>query len=104
MPLQSQILIEPTLSAVTTTKFVAITQDMTPATLFVTNLSGAEEVDVVITPDNGTTTQVIIQEGVTVVLTASDNTKSINSPMHIGVTKDATVIVSGVFLSYHIKV
>lgn len=106
MPLQSQTLIEETTSVVASVvgTGVAITQDMTPATLFVTNLAGVEEVDIFISQDAGLTFQASAQDGSLVTMSLLNNTLSINSPMRIGVTKDATVSASGVFLFYHIKV
>lgn len=96
----AQTLIEPTTDVVVTIAFVDVTQAMVPATLIATNLVSAEEAQVLVTTDDGATSQAVTQEGVTVVLTATDAVKSVNSPMKIGVTKDATVSASGVFLSY----
>lgn len=98
-----QTLIEPTTDVTTLVKFVNITQEMVPATLLATNLAGAEEVQVLISSDDGATSQAVQQEGTTVVLALTDSVKSINSPMMVGVTKDATLGLCGVFISYHIK-
>lgn len=100
----SQTLIEETTSAVTTPAFVKVTQDMVPATLIASGLATTEEAQVLVSVDDGVTNQEVLQEGTTVVLTATDTVKSINSPMMVGVTKDATVAAGGVFLSYHLKV
>lgn len=95
-----QTLIEPTTSAVSTVAFVDVTQAMVPATIIATGLVSAEEAQVLVSIDDGETSQAAQQEGTTVVLSATDTVKSINSPMMIGVTKDATVSPSGVFLAY----
>lgn len=98
-----QTLILPTQSAVATPAFVDVTQAMVPATLIATGLATTEEAQVLISVDDGATNQAVQQEGTTVVLTATDTVKSINSPMMVGVTKDSTVAAGGVFLAYHIK-
>lgn len=96
----AQPLIAETINAITDVQFVNVTQEMVPATLIATNLVSAEEAQVLVSVDDGATTQPAIQEGTTVLLTATDNVKSVNSPMMIGVTKDATVSAAGVFLAY----
>lgn len=95
-----QTLIEPTTDAVSLVRFVDVTQDMVPATLIATGLATTEEAQVLVSVDDGSTSQAAQQEGTTVVLTATDTVKSVNSPMMVGVTKDATVASSGVFLAY----
>lgn len=98
-----QTLIEPTTAAVSQIAFVDVTQDMVPATIIATGLAGVEETQVLVSVDDGATSQAAIQEGTTIVLTVTDTVKSVNSPMMIGVTKDATVGASGVFLAYRIN-
>ncbi len=96
----AQTLIAETTDVVTAPVFVDVTLNMIPATLIGTNLAAAEEAQVLVSVDDGANSQAAQQEGSTVVLTATDSVKSINSPMMIGVTKDATVSASGVFLAY----
>lgn len=91
---------EATTDAVSVASFIDVTQDMVPATLIATNLVSAEEAQVLVSVDDGASSQVAFQEGTAVVLTATDSTKSINSPMMVGVTKDATVSAGTVFLAY----
>jgi len=88
-------------AAVTVHVLHAITSDMVPATIYATNLAGSEEVDIfIVTNINGMDTfETIIQETTTVVLSATDNTKTINSPMRIAVLKDASSGTAGVFLA-----
>lgn len=97
-------LIEPTTAAVTTTVFHAIQGEDVPATLIVQGLAGAEEVDIVISVDNGATSATAFQDGAAIVLTATDNTLAINSAMRIGVLKDATLAATGVFISFRTRV
>lgn len=98
-----QTLIEPTVSATTIVKFVDVTQSMVPATLIASGLATTEEVQILVSIDNGATSFAAQVEGTTEILTATDFITTINSPMMVGVTKDATAGLSGVFLSYHTK-
>ena len=88
-------------AAVTVHVTHAITSDMVPATIYATNLATTEEVDLFIVTviDGQDTFETIIQETTTVVLSATDNTKTINSPMRIAVLKDSTAGTAGVFLA-----
>lgn len=75
-----------------------------PAMVFASNLAGAEEVDLFVSPDDGTTWITLgLEEGdgtpAAVTLTATRTAFIIHSPMYLGVTKDATVGAAGVFLS-----
>lgn len=75
-----------------------------PATVFAVGLAGAEEADLFISPDNGTTWQALgLEEGDgspgLVTLTATRTAFTINSPMYLGVTKDASVGAAGVYVS-----
>lgn len=95
----SKTLISPT-TAVATNDFEKVIGNQIPATLFATNLATTEEVDISISPDAGATFETIFQEGSAVVLSATNNTMTINSPVRIRVAKDATAALSGVFLNY----
>ena len=95
----SQTLIPAATAAETTEKIAKIRQEALPATLFATGLAGSEKAVVSISPDGGATFVEVQQEGVAIELTAINNTISINSPMTIGVTKEATVSAAGVFLN-----
>lgn len=70
-----------------------------PATLFAVGLAGAEECDIYISPDQGTTWTELDKDSAVVKLTHADSSFSIQSPMHLGVLKDATVAAAGVYLS-----
>lgn len=75
-----------------------------PATLLATGLAGAEEADIFISPDQGTTWATLgMEEGTgtpaVVTLTATRTAFVIEAPMYIGVTKDASTGAAGVFLS-----
>ena len=99
MALNPIILIEAQTAIVDTTVFNQVVGADTPATLIATGLAGVEEVDVFISIDNGVTEQAVQQEGSLVVLTVNNNTLTINSPMTVGVRKDATVSAAGVSLA-----
>ncbi len=99
MALKSITLIPEQTGVVTTPVFNEIVGGDTPATLIATGLAGVEEVDVLISVDNGVSNQPVVQEGTTVKLTVTNNTVTINSPMTVGVIKDTTVGAAGVFLS-----
>ena len=95
----SQTLIPAATDAETTQKVAKIRQEALPATLFATGLAGVEVATVFISPDGGGTFEAMFQGGTAVELTATNNIISINSPMTIGVTKDATASAAGVFLN-----
>jgi outer membrane lipoprotein SlyB len=102
--MSAQVLIEPTTSAVTTPAFIQVVQKMIPGTLIADGLATTEEVQILISIDDGDTNRAVQQEGSVLVLTATDFVKTINSPMTVGVTKDATVGATGVFFASHLKV
>lgn len=94
-----QALIEPTTAAVTEQKKADVKQQQLPATLIATGLAGAETVTVYFTGDDGVTWSPAYQKTEQVILTATNNTVSVNSPITIGVLKAASVSAVGVFLS-----
>ena len=75
-----------------------------PATLMAVGLAGAEEADIFISPDNGTTWATLGAEDGSgtpkvVTLTATRTAFVIQSPMYIGVTKDSSTGAAGVFIA-----
>ena len=86
-------------AAVTDTKVIAIKQNQVPATIMANDLAGSEEVDIFFSPDGGDSFATAFQEGSAIVLTATANILTIESPVHLGVQKDATVAAVGVFVS-----
>ena len=90
--------------AVTDTRFIALRKDQVPATIMANDLAGSEEVDIFFSPDGGETFDTAFQEGSAVVLTATANLLTIESPVHLGVQKDATVAAVGVFVSIGVNV
>lgn len=69
-----------------------------PATIFATNLAGSETVDILFSVDGGQTFEPLSQDGSDLKLTSTTNTFAIISPMLIGVTKEATISASGIFI------
>lgn len=96
-------LIAPTEDAVTTKAEFSVVD--VPATLLATGLAGGVEVDISISSDQGTTWATLgMEEGngtpAVITLTATRTAFVIQSPMYIGVVKDASPgSAAGVFLS-----
>ena len=95
----SQILIDPTTLAITDPVIVKVDASVTPATLVAEGLTGVEVISVLVSTDDGTTTQQSFQNDTAVELTATNNTLSVNTPVTIGLLKPITGSAAGVFLS-----
>lgn len=91
-------LIKEQTAAVTTAVKHPIHHRDLPATLFATNMDGAESVAVLFSVDGGTTFEPLAQDGSDLTLTATANVFNIQSPMMLGVTKSVTVGTAGVFI------
>lgn len=89
-------------AAVSTVQSIRVSH--VPATLFATGLAGAEECDLYISPDAGATWEVLDKDSSPVTLTAVNSSYSIQSPMLLGVKKDATSAASGIYLSDEINI
>lgn len=63
-----------------------------------TNLAGAEEVEILFSIDGGDTFEPLSQDGADLVLSATANTYRVESAMFLGVLKDATASAAGVFI------
>jgi len=96
----AETLISEQTAAVTVAVGFSITIDDVPATIIATNLAGTETVPILfkVAGDIGST-EAASQEGTAVTLTATDNIKTINSPMRLAVTKPTTASAAGVFLA-----
>ncbi len=94
-----QTLIALATGAETDVKEAKIIQDQVPATLIARGLAGVEVVPVLFSTDNGATFENVFEGGSQVTLTATNKTFTINSPIHIGVTKPTTAGNAGVFLA-----
>ena len=90
--------------AVTTPVFVRVRKEMIPATIMADGLAGVEKAVVLRSVDGGETNEPAQQDGAAVELTATNNTITVNSPMMLGFTKEASVGAAGVFLSYEREV
>lgn len=84
--------------AVTTVVAFRVQQRFVPATIFATNLAGAESVAILFSVDDGLTFEPLSQDGADLTLVPTANTLTIRSPMLLGVTKTATVAAGGVFV------
>jgi len=95
----SQQLIAPTEALATTT--IAITQEMLPAFIFGTGITGVISIPLKIATDiDGTNKEAFFQDGSAVALTATNTGEAINVPMTLVIDKPATPAVSvGVFLN-----
>lgn len=82
----------------TTVQPFRVRQQFLPATIFATNLAGAESVAILFSIDDGVTFEPLSQDGADLTLVATANTLTINSPMLLGVTKTATAAAAGVFV------
>lgn len=87
--------IAPTTAAVTTQRRVRVTS--VPSTIIATGLAGAEVVTVYLSVDDGVTWEALSVSGSPAVLTATDNTLAVYSPLLLGFTKSATVAAAGVY-------
>lgn len=74
-----------------------------PATLVAVGLGSMENATVSFSEDDGTTKTAASQDGVAVVLTATNNVIKISSPITISVVKSSTSAAAGVFLFSPVK-
>ena len=96
----SQQLIAPIIAAVTTSKIVAITQEMLPAFIFAMGLTSTDSVPLKVATDiEGTNKEAWFQDGVAVTLTPINKGEAINVPMTLVIDKPATVAAVGIFLN-----
>ena len=98
MALKPTEIIKEQTGAVTAVAEFAVMQRMLPATLFATGLAGAETVEVLFSVDGGATFEELSQDGADLTLTATANVFNIQSPLLLGVKKDATIAAGGVFI------
>ena len=87
--------IAPTTSAITAQAMRRV--KTVPSTIIADALAGAEEVEVYATIDDGLNWFVYQQEGAPVVLTATSQSFSVQSPITLGFLKDATASACGVY-------
>ena len=95
---QPETLIPEQTAVVTEPVFVPIQQRFRDVTIVATNLGANEEIPIFFSADNGETFEEVFQEGSAVILTETDNVKSVVAPLLLGVTKPVTVGTVGVFL------
>ncbi len=74
-----------------------------PATIVAVGLATTETATISFSEDDGTTKTEAKQEGVSVVLSATNNIIKIDSPVTITVVKDATAGAAGVFVFSPVK-
>lgn len=96
----SQQLIAPIMAQVTTSKIVAITQEMLPAFVFGVGLTSTDSIPLKIATDiDGTNKEAWFQDGAAVVLTPTNKGEAINVPMTLVIDKPATAAAVGIFLN-----
>ena len=95
----TQTLIEAQTDAVSTQAPFQVTRDNLPVTLMAVGLAGSEECDLYFSHDEGTTwTLLRDKDGNVLKLTATVTSLAIDSPILLGVTKDASVGAAGVYV------
>ena len=96
----SQQLIAPIAAAVTESKIISIIQEMLPAFIFGTGLTGTDSVPIqVATDEKGTNKEAFFQDGIAVALTATRKGFSINVPVTIVIDKPITAGTVGIFMN-----
>src|SRR5690554_4101842 len=91
--------IEKTTEAVVDPRAFAVQVARLPCTILATGLGEGEEVSVHFSPDGGNTWEPLKRNGQAVTLTEDNNISKIDSPILLGVTKSATALPAGVFVS-----
>ena len=92
-------LLSATTSSATSGTYTASERNGTiPATVVVSNLSGAEAVTVEVTPDEGVTWIQLYSQGNPVTLTASSNTMTLYGPGKYRFQKPVTVSASAIYV------
>lgn len=99
MPEPSKTIIKPQTAAVTVNAPYPIDKSMIPCTISASNLAGSETVTISFSNDGGKNFEASFQEGSAVTLTPTNKQLSINTPVYLGITKDLTVGLTGVFIN-----
>ena len=96
---EPQHIVFPALTGVSNDHVITITQEMLPALIWATGLSGADSIPIKLTPDNGVTREAWFQTGAAVTLNATNKGEAINTPMTIVIDKPATAMAVAVYLN-----
>jgi hypothetical protein len=90
-------IIEPT-TAFVATVFYAIEKSMLPVTIFATNLTGLESVQLRVSNDGGVTSPRLRMGAGDIDLNTTNNSMTVDYPILLGFTKSGTVSAGGVYI------
>jgi len=94
-----QPIVSPGQTALSNDHVIQITQELLPALIWATGLSGADSIPIKLTPDKGATKETWFQDGSPVVLTATNKGEAIKTPMTIVIDKPVTSGTVAIFLN-----